>query len=120
MLCVQHHNHIMPGLEKVWAYLDHLMSSMVAPHVDHLLITNIKLTQSKVYYGLIFRQNQVIYTNRAPFQNQVYALDLKQKRITLNNQEMQAETLVVVIKHIRRVLWDLEDRQAKLYEKVKK
>ena len=109
------------GFDRAWAYLNMLMGSMISPQVDHLIITNVNAIkkESQAYYGLILKQHQVIYASRAPFKSQVYTLDLKNKTIRLNNKEVEQETLALVLMRIRGILWDLEDKQAKVFEKVK-
>lgn len=95
---------------------------MVSPQMDHVVITNVSTLkkESQAYYGLIFKQHQVIYANRAPLSSQIYTLDLKNKKISLNNKEVEQERLTWVLTRIRLVLWDLEDNQAKAFEKIKK
>ncbi len=103
---------------RCFAFLNEILSSELSPECDHVLITNIteKKQQSQEYYCLVLKYDQVIFAKREPYKKDIYRVQFSSQKVTFNNAPLEKSGWIQLVKKIRMVMADIEDRQAKVYE----
>ena len=96
-----------------------LIQQLLIAGVSRVLATNLDSNRfdSQNYYCLICEEDHIIFAEKRGSKKITFRLDLSEAKLFLNDSEVNVEKIDVFINHVQRVVADVSNKHARVYNK---